>query len=155
MNAFFLDSSALVKRYLTETGSGWINRVADPASDNTVVVAAITRVEAAAAIAARQRTRYGISLEERDRLVQLLLRHFDTEYDLVTISMDVLSQAVALTQRYRLRGYDAVQLAAALDAQAALVAGGLPSLTFVSADEDLLAAAVAEGLAVDNPNRHS
>ena len=29
-----------------------------------------------------------------------------------------------------------------------------PSLIFVSADEGLLAAAVAEGLKVENPNRH-
>jgi hypothetical protein len=30
----------------------------------------------------------------------------------------------------------------------------LPALIFVSADQGLLAAAVAEGLKVENPNRH-
>jgi hypothetical protein len=66
----------------------------------------------------------------------------------------VVEQAVQLTQRHRLRGYDAVQLATALDANATLVAAGLPALTFVAADDDLLAAARAEGLDADNPNLH-
>jgi len=39
--------------------------------------------------------------------------------------------------------------AAALDTQARL-----PSLTLLSADVDLNAAALAEGLAVDDPNSH-
>jgi hypothetical protein len=48
-----------------------------------------------------------------------------------------------------LRGYDAVQLAAALAAGAVL-----PDLVFAAADDDLLAAARLEGLAVENPNQH-
>jgi hypothetical protein len=58
---------------------------------------------------------------------------------------------VDLTQRYRLRGYDAVQLAAGLTANQELQAGGHPALVLVSADNDLLAAAQGEGLATDNP----
>ncbi len=42
-----------------------------------------------------------------------------------------------------------MQLAAALDTRARLSA-----LTLLSADADLNAAAQAEGLAVDDPNRH-
>jgi hypothetical protein len=47
---------------------------------------------------------------------------------------------------------NAVQLAAALHAQAR--ARGLPSLILITADEDLLTAANAEGLTTDNPNIH-
>jgi len=49
MSSFFLDSSALVKRYLTETGSFWVQGIAASAAGNTIAVAEITRVEAAIA----------------------------------------------------------------------------------------------------------
>jgi hypothetical protein len=41
-----------------------------------------------------------------------------------------------------------------LAANDALAVAGLPALTFVSADEGLLAAAVTEELPVENPNHH-
>jgi predicted nucleic acid-binding protein len=154
MSYFYLDSSALVKRYLTEIGSAWIATLADLASGNSIVVAEITRVEVSAAIAARQRAAGGISRDERDALVSLLLRHFDAEYVISPLSNLIIDQAVRLTQAHRLRGYDAVQLATALDTHATALAAGLAALTFVAADDDLLAAAHAEGLAAENPNLH-
>ena len=57
-----------------------------------------------------------------------------------------------LAQGQGLRGYDAVQLAAALDVNAERNRYGLPALTLVSADTDLNHAAAAEGLVVENPN---
>jgi hypothetical protein len=39
-------------------------------------------------------------------------------------------------------------------ANAALIAAGLPNLTFLSADNRLLSAAETERLATDNPNKH-
>lgn len=143
-----VDSSALAKRYLTETGSLWVAALLDPRSGNTLVIAEITRIEVAAALAARQRAAT-ISLAERDALVNLLLRHCDTEYRIIALNSAIVSRAVALTQQYRLRGYDAVQLATAL-----AVATVLPDLTLITADDDLLSAARAEGLAAENPNAH-
>lgn len=154
MNVLFCDSSALVKRYLHETGSTWIAGLLDPSSAYTVLVAEITRVEVAAALASRQRASNGISLEDRDRLFKLLVRHSTDEYRAVPVSVAVVDRAMLLTQRHRLRGYDAVQLAAALLANEPLVAAGLAALTFVAADDDLVAAARAEGLPAENPNQH-
>jgi hypothetical protein len=45
-------------------------------------------------------------------------------------------------------------VAAALEANSRLTVLGAPPLTFLSADNALLAAAAAEGLAIDNPNLH-
>ena len=61
MSILFFDSSALVKRYLTEIGSTWVIDQTDPDSSNLIVVAEITRVEVAAALAARHRTSGGIT----------------------------------------------------------------------------------------------
>ncbi|MGN6561249.1 MAG: type II toxin-antitoxin system VapC family toxin [Thermomicrobiales bacterium] len=154
MTDLFLDSSALVKRYVTETGSSWIGGAADPAAGNRILVAEITKVEVAAALAARHRAPSGMSRQARDNAVALCQRHFTIEYEVTPISRAILDRAVDLTQRHRLRGYDAVQLATALVADDALTGAGLPGLTFVAADGDLVAAARREGLEADDPNLH-
>ena len=59
-----------------------------------------------------------------------------------------------LAERYALRGYDAVQLAAALDVNAYWLSLDMPGLILVSADSELNAAAMAEGLNADDPNAH-
>lgn len=45
MAIFFCDSSAVVNRYITETGSVWLEATIDPAQGNRVYVARITFVE--------------------------------------------------------------------------------------------------------------
>ena len=154
MSDFYLESSAVAKRYLTETGTAWIRTLTDPISGNRIRTAEITRVEVAAALAARHRAPGGITRRERDRAVRLLTTHSILEYRLIPTSRAILDRAVDLTQRHRLRGYDAVQLATALAAESSLVAAGLPGLTFVTADADLVAAARAERLGADDPNLH-
>lgn len=132
----------------------WIRSLTDPVNAHVIILAEITRVEVAAALAARHRATGGISRAERDAAVALLARHCQVEYRLISIVPRILDQAVNLTQNHRLRGYDAVQLAAALAANTSLLAVGLPGLIFAAADNDLVAAARLEGLASDNPNHH-
>ncbi len=153
MSHFYLDTSAIVKRYIVETGTAWVMGLTAPAVGNTIVVGEITLVEAAAAIATRHRAPGGITLEERDEAVTLFLNHYVNEYEVTALERPILDRAVDLTQNHRLRGYDAMQLATALAANESLAAADLPTLTFVAADEDLVSAAQTEGLAVDNPNR--
>ena len=153
MSTLFIDSSALVKRYLTEAGSDWIIALLDPSAGHTIIVATITQVESAAALAARHRSD-AITHTERDALVDLLALHFDTEYQQIAIEEPILSRAVALTQTHRLRGYDAVQLAAALVVHTQYVAAGLPRLTLISADDAMNTSARVEGLVAENPNTH-
>ncbi len=50
MAIYFLDSSALVKRYIDETGSNWVLGLFDSMLDAEFFVAAITGVEIVAAI---------------------------------------------------------------------------------------------------------
>jgi predicted nucleic acid-binding protein len=61
---------------------------------------------------------------------------------------------MSLAEEHGLRGYDAVHLAAALELQDRRRAMQLPLLTFVSADDDQLRAAAAEGCPKENPNWH-
>jgi hypothetical protein len=70
----------------------------------------------------------------------------------VFIGHHVGDQAVELIGRCRLRAYDAIQVATAVVINQ--TQSGLPPLSFVSADDELLLAARAEGLATENPNLH-
>ena len=54
MAAFFCDSSAIVKRYIAETGSAWLSATTTPKS-NFVYVARITFVEVVSAISRREK----------------------------------------------------------------------------------------------------
>ena len=67
---------------------------------------------------------------------------------------EVADQAMRLADHHRLRGYDAIHLAAALLVRDALRAQGITELTFVTADLEQATAARAEGLFTDDPNTH-
>jgi predicted nucleic acid-binding protein len=152
MSYFYMDASAVIKRYSPETGSDWVRALTDPAAGHTIVLSEITLAEASAALAAKHRMPGGITQKERDDALALFLSHCDDEYELIALSRFIVDRAVSLTQNHKLRGYDAVQLATALAVNEALVAAGFPGLTFVVADHDLLTAANAEDLGAENPN---
>jgi uncharacterized protein len=118
------------------------------------MISEITLVEVAAALAARHRAISRISRQTRDTSLDLFQRHCDIEYTLVALNRTVVDRAVELTQRHRLRGYDAVQLASALVSKTLLAESGHAGPTFVASDNDLVTAAIAEGLAGDNPLHH-
>lgn len=50
MSVYFFDSSALVKRYANEAGTGWVKGITDPTSPNSIYVAELTGVEVISAI---------------------------------------------------------------------------------------------------------
>lgn len=61
MTDYYIDASALVKRYADEPGSAWIRQITDPHSRNTILLAEITLAEVAAALAAKHRAPGGIT----------------------------------------------------------------------------------------------
>lgn len=148
----YLDSSALVKRYLVEIGTPWVQRVCDDPAQ-TIAVAEIGLVEVAAAFAGKLRGAYITPAGYTSSRANLAADACD-DYVLVTVNRAVIDEAIELTARHRLRGYDAVHLACALILNRALIAYRLSPLTLISADDDLLKAATAEGLPTDNPNLH-
>ena len=154
MTDFYLDSSALVKRYADEPGSTWIRQITVPASQCTILIAEVTLAEVAAALAAKCRSQGGITLQQRDRALSRFLQDCDESFLVLPIDRPVIDRAVELTQNHRLRGYDAIQLATALVTSEALQSQNLPAPVFVVGDDDLLAAAGAETLPIENPLDH-
>jgi predicted nucleic acid-binding protein len=153
VSAFFFDSSGIVKRYVNETGTLWVTSLAAPAAGNRIYLARIAGVEVISAVVRRQRS--GSLTSKQLAIVLGQFRHdFAAEYRIVAITPALLDQAMTLAEAHALRGYDAVQVAAALAVNARRLARGLSALTLVSSDTELNAAATAEGLMVVNPTSH-
>jgi len=150
--AYFLDSSAVLKRYVAEAGTTWVRDLFDSLRANRIAVATITGAEIVAAVTRRARGG-GIAAPDAAQVISEFRLDFSGDFDLIEISVTLIDEAMRLAERHALRGYDSVQLAAALEFQAACTAAGLGS-TFVCGDRELNVAAGAEGLIVENPNNH-
>ena len=151
---FYLDASALVKRYMVENGTVWIEELCANEENHAIAIAQFGLVEVSAAFAAKRRGRFITTDEYNDALTRLI-HHARQRYQLVSVGQILVDNAIQLTRRQKLRGYDAIHLACALALNEPLIVNGLPPLTFVCADNDLLTAAASEGLATDNPNNYS
>lgn len=153
VNAYFLDTSALVKRYISETGSIWVKAITDPARENDLAIAQITWVEVISALSRRQREG-SLSSDDFDSVFQDFRNDFDTQYRVIEVDQMLIQSAGQLVIQYPLRAYDAVQLAAALRVQSMFSQMPDIQLIFLSADNRLLNIAQSEGLVTDNPNNY-
>jgi hypothetical protein len=154
MAIYFIDSSVLVKRYISEIGSTWVLELFNPMLDNEVFVAAITGVEIIAATIRRARGK-SISATDAALICKQFRNDLQTEYQIIQITEDVIISGMMLAETYGLRGYDAIQLAVGCAVNSLCVASGLPPIIFVSADNELNSAAYSESLLVENPNKQS
>src|SRR5580700_3415780 len=150
MTDYFADSSALVKRYVSEVGSAWVAGLFDPSLSNEILVAAISGVEIVAAVSRRARGG-AITPADAASICGQLRSDWVSDYQIVEVNDFLLQQAMSLAEVHGLRGYDAVQLAAGCQVNQLALRSGLPPIVFVSADIELNAAASLEGLVVENP----
>jgi predicted nucleic acid-binding protein len=153
VSIYFLDSSALVKRYVTETGSSWIRALTDPDAHNPLIIARITWVEVLSALARRQREG-SLASDGVVQAIHTFRYDLNTQYHVSELDTAVAEAAGELVIRHPLRAYDAVQLASALRVQSDLSRTKSPALTFLTSDDRLVAIAQAEGLLTDNPSHH-
>ena len=133
----YLDTSALVKLYVEEAGSTAVVTCVERAA--SVTTARVSYAEARAAFA-RYRREGGLTPAGLREVV----RNLDVEwgaYDLVEIHEPLVRRAGQLAERHALRGYDAIQLAAALEVRSAGA-----DLEFASFDSRLNHAAARERL---------
>jgi predicted nucleic acid-binding protein len=81
-------------------------------------------------------------------------RHLTQRYRVMELTPALFAEAMLVARKHRLRAYDAVQLAVVLEVHRLQRDAGLGPVTLVSADRDLNTAAVAEGIAVEDPTTH-
>lgn len=136
---YFLDTSALVKRYVTEPGSDQVRRLLRRKVD--IAIARITEAEAYAAIARAVRMNV-LTDDDRDRAFAQIAEDVAAAR-VVEIRRSVVSAVRDLVVRWTLRGYDAIQLSCALRLQSEDLA-----VAFWCADDGLANAARGEGMRV-------
>lgn len=153
MAAYYFDSSALAKRHVREIGTAWVLSLMRSLSTERIYVARITSVEVVSALTRRQKGNT-ISPVEAAKALTRFRRVYQKRYFKIDITNRLIERAESLAEKHALRGYDAVQLAAALEVNDRRIAIKATPLILISADVALNSAAVAEGLSVDNPNLH-
>ncbi|HYW06851.1 MAG TPA: type II toxin-antitoxin system VapC family toxin [Longimicrobium sp.] len=151
MNLYFLDTSALVKLHVPETGSGDVKKLlmksrTDPTSVR-LFVSRLAYPECVSAVVRRHNA--GTLSEITARRIQMKLAATFSgrvhAFDIADPRPEHIDHAATLVARHRIRGFDAVHLATAL---AVRDATPLDTFIFVSADVKLNAAVHAEKLVV-------
>jgi predicted nucleic acid-binding protein len=136
----YLDTSALVKLYVAEAGTEAVATAVERAQ--ALVTVRVTYAEARAAFAHHARMK-GIAAKDLRRVVRQLDEEWG-QYSIVEVTDALVRRAGVLAERHRLRGYDAVQLSAAVDLRGA----GATEFAFASFDARLNQAARRERMGV-------
>ena len=153
MTIYYLDASAIAKRYLQESGSLWVTALWTRAGEISLFSAALVNVEVVCALSRAQREER-IGMRRRNESAAMFALEAQQNLESIAVSDAILQSAHRLALRHPLRAYDAIHLATALELAERMLWAGLPAPIFVSADGNLLVAARAEGLVVENPNEH-
>ena len=135
----YLDTSALVKRYLVEQGSNETIEMVGRAE--LVATSLISRTEVAAAVA--KAVRLGLHRETGRTAQGTFLSHWPF-FVRIPVTEALLSRADTLAWDYALRGYDAVQMASALTWQESIGR----AVTLATFDRELWEASQKAGLLV-------
>lgn len=135
----YLDSCSAVKLYVKEPETPIVHSLVEAA--DAVATSRVTYAEVRAALAQARRDRRIESEEDYQRAVQDFRRDWQS-YTVLAVSERLVRQAGDLAEKHALRGYDAVQLASALELKRRIPT----EVRFSSYDIRLKRAAEAEGL---------
>lgn len=148
MGAFYFDSSGLVKSYVQETGTAWVQAIINAKPANESFITLVTAAEIVAAITRRRKMNL-ISVSDATTAIAAFKGQLKGQFKVL-----IVDSAMDLAEKHKLRGYDSIQLASALTLEAEMTANGVGPLTFISADVELNQAAILEGLLIEDPNQH-
>lgn len=147
MTFYYFDTSALVKQYVKEDGSNWVQDLFDPTAGHVIIVCELTPVEVFSVFEAYKRNK---GIKGPARLLTLrnaFLVDYARQYLSVNITPKIYIDARNLVTQHKLGALDAIHLACAIEHRDKY---RIP-MTLVSADNDLLKAAAGEGFPTENP----
>jgi predicted nucleic acid-binding protein len=136
---YFLDASALAKRYLVEPGTERVRQLFRRGAE--IVVSRLSEIEVASALVRRMHAG-DLDEEIAESHLQTLVGDF-ASLDVIEVRRPVVTSARQLVGKHRLRAYDALQLASVLRAK------GSGAVSFLCADGELADAADTERLRVE------
>jgi len=149
MPVFYIDTSALVKRYRTEQGAGVVEvLLSDPLPEDRFFLSFLSVIELTSGILRLARGR-----QLREETASEILARFrrdirSTLFRIWPLNEEVAADALSQVEEHRLRSADAIHLATAQKI-ASLASGA--TVVMVSSDQELLDATHATGLAILDP----
>lgn len=139
----YLDTSALVKKYVTEIGTDRVRALLK--DEKEIVISKLTYAEICASFARKYREG-GIEKIHYQRALMSFIKDWES-LTLIEVREELFPHIRRLTEAYPLRGADAIHLSSAIWVGEAIG----EKLTFVASDTNLLNTAQREGLKVINP----
>ena len=144
METLFLDTSALIKRYMEEAGSEKVRALMNGAK--RIIVSRLAYVEALSALVRRQKT---LDLSEEEFLILIGEFKMDwSRFGVLELDAHTLAAVGRLIEKHRLRGADSIHLSTALYLKQATQL----QVLFVASDVELLKAARSERFKTVNPS---
>ena len=154
MGIYYLDTSAVVKRYVIEQGQAWIINLCDPSCGHVIYISQVALVEVVAAICKKAREQR-ITITDRNNFISIFQQDCQNSYGIMPVTTAIYTSAAKLCLSHKLRAYDAVQLACALSLRDDTQKNNAPLPIFTCADNDLLNFASIEGLSTVNLNLYA
>ena len=101
MPIYLFDSSAILKRYLREVGTAWVDALVDPASGNAIYLVRIAGAEVVAAVARKQRGG-GLSPAHASTAPMRFRSEFTSLFRLLDVDVGLIDRAMLLAERHGL-----------------------------------------------------
>jgi uncharacterized protein len=93
MAVYFLDSSALVKRYVNEVGTAWIQNLTSTTTGHLIWISRITTVEVVAALARRVRSG-GLTPHDAALAIAQFQAEIATDFRIIELTQPLANRAI-------------------------------------------------------------
>jgi uncharacterized protein len=152
---FFLDASALAKRYIIEKGTDQVNHLFDVVSRKRMITSPITLGEVISIIVRRKNSNQ-ISEKYYHQAMNVFLHEIAENSDIIfqSISDNLIRTSLPFIEQYSLNATDAIILHSSLNMANIVHARG-EDLVLATTDSRLSNAAKSEGLVIWNPENDS
>jgi predicted nucleic acid-binding protein len=155
MNFFFLDASALAKRYSLEDGADQVDHLFGKVPRNRLMCLLLGAAEVLSVLVRRRNGGRLSASSFSQGVVNLHAEIIEaTDFQTLPAENDLIIAALPFLERYSVNSTDAIVLRLALDFADQFHSSG-NNLVLVTSDQRLLRAAQAEGLLTFNPETQS
>ena len=150
MPIYYLDTSAIMKRYIPETGSNVVRELFDGLTDSDELTTSyLTLLEVNSTVTRLLKGRVITPSGYRRILNQFTLDISDYGFTLVPVQDELVDSATGITREYSLRSLDALHFASAVTGSDR--SSDDADVHMVSADRELIAACEAYAISTLNP----
>ena len=149
MSIYYLDTSAIMKRYIQETGSDIVRELFERLTDSETLITSYLLILEVNSTTARLLKARVITQRNHQRILDQLTQDISNyEVKVMPVQNELLDRAIGVVAEYSLRSLDAIHFAAAV---ANREESSEQNFYMVSADQEIVTACESYGIPVLNP----